>query len=93
MVPQSLSVPGPTVGLIGAAPGPAPAGRPSINHMRDHHPVAQGSHIKNLDIHLPIKEKTVKSSSYTLFSYQKYIVFVLSMLGFVRKIKFYAILL
>lgn len=41
MVSQALSIPGPAVRIIGAAPGSAPAGRPKSNHMRDHQFVDQ----------------------------------------------------
>lgn len=47
------------MGIIRAAPGSAPAGRPNVNHMKDRHLVGQGKigSIKNLDIYLSIRVK------------------------------------
>lgn len=40
-VAHLLAIPGPAVGVVRAAPGSAPAGRPSSNHMRNRHLVGQ----------------------------------------------------
>lgn len=65
---RPLPIPGPTVDIIRAAPGSAPAGRPSINHMRDHHLVDQDRlHQKSRHLFAHQGENTMKSSSYIYF--------------------------
>lgn len=60
--PQALptpgAIPGPAVGIVRAAPGSAPAGRPSMNHMRNRHLVDQDRLPQNSRHYLPTKEKT-----------------------------------